>query len=174
MIGIGDKHSRLQVYIKNRPDFADLLQLQTVRPVEAQELKNIGDKCGNGWRKVFNVYAKFLFALKAEMHAGIADYASWQEWRDQILLRENSNSLLLFSKPSVSRMDRDKVHLVMGKGWANECDFAQGVYWLNSDFALLDKHNLIVCPYFDYRQLSNQKIVYLCELLQPMLNKLDQ
>jgi hypothetical protein len=31
--------------------------------------------------------------------------------------------------------------------------------WLDDEFAIDKEHNLIVCPYFDYRQLSNNKII---------------
>lgn len=179
MIGIGDTNSQFIVYIGNRPDYGDLNHLTSVRPIKDGEIADIGVKCGNGWRKVFNVYAKLVFALNASMHfVGLADENQtgviapvnrWQAWRDVCLLKEHSNSLMLFSKPDLATKDSDVLRIVMGKGWAKECGLEPVLHWLNNDFAISKKHNLIVCPYFDYRQLSNQKIVLLCELIRPFL-----
>lgn len=196
MVGLGDPKSKFRVYIANRPDYANLLYIDNVRPVAENEIGNIGQRCGNGWRKVFNVYAKLVFALNAELHADLRKYQSWQLWRDHCLLREKSNSLLLFSKPMFSRavfskaelskpqfcdlrsdedtdiskgVASDTLHLIMGKGWARECLQNETLYWLNQDFAIIESHNIIVCPYFDYRQLSNQKIMFLCDLINTQM-----
>ena len=37
--------------------------------------------------------------------------------------------------------------------------------WIDEEFALDKSQNLVVCPYFDYRQLSNVKIEKLVSLL---------
>jgi hypothetical protein len=37
--------------------------------------------------------------------------------------------------------------------------------WLDADFAVDPEHGIIVCPYFDYRQLSNSKIDRLVDLI---------
>lgn len=174
MQGIGDSDSRFVVYIGNCPDFADLGHLDGVRALKHGDIAEIGKQCGNGWRKVFNVYAKLVFALQAKMHA-CHKFNSWQHWRDKQLLQAGSDSLLLFSPPKLDTLDNAKIHIVMGKGWAGECGLNDALIWLNQDFALIKDshhHQLVVCPYFDYRQLSNQKIMYLCELLSPLLNGL--
>jgi hypothetical protein len=38
--------------------------------------------------------------------------------------------------------------------------------WLDGEFAINKKERVIVCPYFDYRQLSNIKIVRLATLIK--------
>ena len=54
----------------------------------------------------------------------------------------------------------------MGKQFAEECGFfkTNGAKWLDSRFAINDA-GMIVCPYFDYRQLSDERIRYLVSLL---------
>lgn len=172
MEGIGDTNSQFVVYLGNRPDFADLATINHVRPVNTHEIADIGNQCGNGWRKVFNVYAKLIYAMQARMHC-TAHFNSWQAWRDEQLLRADSNSLLLFSPPILAELNGDKIHVLMGKGWAAQCGLNEQLFWLNQDFAIINKQNFIVCPYFDYRQLNNQKILYLCELLKPMLARIS-
>ena len=58
----------------------------------------------------------------------------------------------------------------MGKGFADQVLVdanAKGLIltWLDNDFAINPDIGLIVCPYFDYRQLSNIKIESLAELM---------
>ena len=56
--------------------------------------------------------------------------------------------------------------ILMGKQFAEECGFfkTNGAKWLDSRFAINDA-GVIVCPYFDYRQLSDERIRYLVSLL---------
>ena len=176
MIGIGDVNSPFKVYIGNVPQYADLPMLQSVRPLQPGEVADIGNRCGNGWRKVINVYAKLVFALQSPWHFSEGEFQSWQAWRDAKLLQEDSKTLLLFSKPelltdTVKPVPSGDVHLVMGKSWAAECLADENLHWVNQDFAVVESKRIIVCPYFDYRQLSNQKIVTLCELLNLWLNE---
>lgn len=164
IVGLGDINSAFRVYIGNTPDVAHVKTLDEVRAVTAGEIKAIGDDCGNGWRKVFNVYAKLVFALKwPEHHTEF--HQSWQSWRDDKLLRDMSNTLLLFSAPDVKPASSG-IHLVMGKHYAGQYLHGIELHWINHEFAINKSLRLIVCPYFDYRQLSNQKIVFLCDLIR--------
>lgn len=163
--GLGDEEANFRVYMGNTPDFEDIPNLQGIRSLEAGEIKHIGDRCGNGWRKVFNVYAKLVFALKLSQHNELTGFSSWQQWRDECLLRAHSNSVLLFSKPDLGSIKIDQIHIVMGKTWAKSCGLEGQLNWLNSEFAVHPDLPLIVCPYFDYRQLSNQKILFLTEVI---------
>jgi len=40
--------------------------------------------------------------------------------------------------------------------------------WLDDEFAINKEARVIVCPYFDYRQLSNIKIVRLAQLMKSL------
>lgn len=168
-VGLGDMDASFRIYMGNIPKYRDLPHLQGVRALQDSEVKQIGDACGNGWRKVFNVYAKLVFALKLKLHNEMRGYANWQQWRNECLLQAHSNSALLFSKPDLDTIELHQIHIVMGKAWAKSCGLEGKVEWLNSDFAIHPQLPLIVCPYFDYRQLSNQKILFLSEIIAKYL-----
>ncbi|MEP2651855.1 MAG: hypothetical protein ABJH06_07645 [Paraglaciecola sp.] len=159
--GLGDINAHFKVYIANRPNFADFQTTQRVVPLGRGELEAIGKTCGNGWRKVFNVYAKVLFALNCEHLVSVHKATTWQEFRDKYLLQATSNTSLLFTPPELTNND---IHIVMGKAYAKSLGLS--LEWINDDFAISPKAKLIVCPYFDYRQLSNIKIVTLVELIR--------
>lgn len=165
--GLGKSTSAFRVYIKNRPDYAPFDDCASVIPVEKGTLHEIGLRCGNGWRKVFNVYAKLLYALD---YRSLKDFhASWQDYRDTALLQKDSDTALLFSEPS--RDDSGtSVRIVMGKHYALALDLPEDVRWLDNEFAIGLQSRLIVCPYFDYRQLSNIKIIRLVELIGQLEN----
>ena len=56
----------------------------------------------------------------------------------------------------------------MGKTYANKLGLAEQALWLNEFFAINKTTNTIVCPYFDYRQLSNIKISQLANLIKKL------
>jgi hypothetical protein len=64
------------------------------------------------------------------------------------------------------------VHIICGKGHAkaliNSGKLVDNLVWLDDEFAIDRENKLIVCPYFDYRQLSNIKIERLAYLLQSL------
>jgi hypothetical protein len=62
-VGFGDKDFTIAVYIANKPNMVEYQNLVEVLPLVSGEIDLINQACGNGWRKVFNVFAKFLFAL---------------------------------------------------------------------------------------------------------------
>lgn len=160
--GLGDANAPFKVYIGNRPDYADFTLSQSVVPLAIQDISAIGQACGNGWRKVFNVYAKLAFALSPTWSG--QRYERWQQLRDQSLLQAQSRLSLLFSAPVFSA--DQTFHLVMGKHYALSLNLPSTLVWLDHEFAYDSENNLIVCPYFDYRQLSNQKIIRLVELIK--------
>lgn len=127
--------------------------------MDAGEIRFIADQTGNHWRKVFNVYAKLAFQINDQ------GFGVWQNLRDQSLLQHGSVYSLLFSEPDLSM---PVTHIVMGKTYAKSLGLEKRVEWLNGDFGINQKQRLIVCPYFDYRQLSNIKIGYLVGLLKEL------
>lgn len=166
-IGLGSSNALIKVYVANRPDFADIPTLDNVRPLKRAEIADIGNACGNGWRKVFNVYAKFVFALKL---LESRSFCTWQDYREHLLLQASSEMALLFSAPRMSEQCQS-VHIIMGRTYAKQIlKGHQGIKltWLSPEFAIHRYARLIVCPYFDYRQLSNQKIIQLVELVHSL------
>ncbi|MDO6428047.1 hypothetical protein Q4489_13585 [Thalassotalea sp. 1_MG-2023] len=153
--------------MESTPNIDKYLEQSTCRFIELDEINAIGQQAGNGWRKVFNVYAKFIYELSIhEAHP----FKSWQQFRDKQLLQAGS-SLCLWLSCSAEQLNSNlnksnSIHIVMGKGYASKLSLAEQCFWLSEDFAINSKQHLIICPYFDYRQLTNEKITYLCQLLK--------
>lgn len=164
--GLGDSSARLRVYIANRPVFSLPRVASGVVPLTAGDIATIGNACGNGWRKVFNVYAKLLYAMPEQWQFKHGD--RWQAFRDTHLLQANSNTALIFDEPK--SFDENALNIITGRTYAQQMHIAESLYWITPEFAINKRLNLVVCPYFDYRQLSNSKILYLIDLIQ---NELD-
>ena len=169
IVGLGDANFRIAAYIENRPAFMGLAQLQTCQPLVADEIHVIGQTCGNGWRKVFNVYAKLIDTLPLTAFNLGQQQTSWQAYRDEQLLQSGSQAALLFSPP-INEANSPQYHIIMGRTYAqklvNQGLISSPLTWLDNEFAINRHDRVIVCPYFDYRQLSNIKIIHLSELMQ--------
>lgn len=169
--GFGDATAQFNVYIANVPPMAEYADMQALQPLQRGEIELINRACGNGWRKLFNVYAKLLFALPASPFGYTAQAQSWQQFRDQHLLQASSNTALLFSAPQLNSVDKS-IHIIAGRTWAKEL-VNQGLplqlQWLNAEFAIDKNQRVLVCPYFDYRQLNNEKISYLVQLIMQLI-----
>lgn len=146
-------------------------QLKFITPVIPDEINTVNKACGNGWRKVFNVYAKLLYSLDKKYFDFSAFAPTWQKYRDSFLLQPNSKVALLFSPPQPSK-NNDSLHIICGKTYAKHLlateQLVANFIWLDDEFAIDKTQNLIVCPYFDYRQLSNIKIEKLASLLKEL------
>lgn len=157
MIGFGSSIAGLVVYIANRPAMEKYADLQEVSALQDAELDAIVDSCGNHWRKIFNIYAKLGFFQDS------AGYTKWQDYRDHFLLRQGSGQALIFDQ-RLQPMADDAVHLIAGKAHARL--LLGDAFELDSQgFFIAQQRRLIVCPYFDYRQLSNAKIEHLLKII---------
>lgn len=171
LLGIGDKSARFRVYIGNRPAFHAFSMQSEFPALMPGELRAIGLACGNGWRKVFNVYAKLIYALSSDIPIAKQgnEFLSWQAYRDLQLLQTNSDTALCFTYNHAAA-DNLAVHIIMGRAYAKSLQLPTSLVWLDNEFAIAAEHNIIVCPYFDYRQLSNVKIIRLVELIQHVIS----
>ena len=165
---LGENSAAICVYIGNQPRFDFTFQNASYHSVTQGEIEAIGKACGNGWRKVFNVYAKWLYASPKTFYPHAHNYSRWQDFRDGLLLQENSDTALIFDAPDFS--NPKKIHLVMGRTYAKTLNLPNTLVWINQDFAIDVANNLVVCPYFDYRQLSNCKIAFLVALINKHLS----
>lgn len=173
-VGFGSDDYQIAVYIANRPPIYEYQQLTHLTPLTTGEIANIGQQCGNGWRKVFNVYAKLLYALDKQQFNFAGFAPTWQQYRDGFLLQGHSKTSLLFSTPQLAskiRNGADKsIHIIMGRTYAKSLLSGGALdvelIWLNNEFAINHCQRVIVCPYFDYRQLSNVKIERLANLIK--------
>jgi hypothetical protein len=155
----------------NKPNMLEYQNLSEVTSLIEGEINMINHACGNGWRKVFNVYAKLLYALEKKYFNYSDKAATWQDYRDKKLLQAQNKTALLFSSPQLTP-NKETVHIICGKGYAktliNNGELITNLGWLDDEFAIDRENKLIVCPYFDYRQLSNIKIERLAGILQSL------
>jgi hypothetical protein len=158
--GLGNNNAQVCVYIENIPPLEQYQLLQGITSLKVNDIFNIGQQTGNHWRKVFNVYAKLIFEI------GFCQHSSWQNFRDEQLLQSHSNESLVFSSPCFDTLSPTKIHIIMGRTYAKKINFDTQCFWLSKDFAINEEKRLIICPYFDYRQLSNVKIVQLANLIR--------
>lgn len=170
-IGFGCPSFKFAIYIANQPNMSEYQNLDSVLPVTQGEIYAIGQACGNGWRKVFNVYAKLLFALNKKDFDYCKNSLTWQQYRDDYLLQNNTQTALLFSPPIIKETP-DSLHIICGKTYAEELinsgKLKVQLTWLDDEFAIDKSNKLIVCPYLDYRQLSNIKIERLSKMLSEL------
>ncbi|MFY0664528.1 MAG: hypothetical protein JXQ97_07880 [Natronospirillum sp.] len=160
-VGFGAVHSPIRFYIANRPPLDDYPSLDRLQSLVPGEIAHIVQHTSNHWRKVFNVLAKVLFDWYGQQgHDDLPE--SWQAYRDQVLLQSHSQEALLFSAPDFSQSE--PVHIVLGKTYAAALELPP-LNWLDSHFAVNQAHRLVVSPYPDYRQLSNERIGRLIELI---------
>tara|TARA_B100001109_G_scaffold167044_1_gene136140 strand:+ start:101657 stop:102205 length:549 start_codon:yes stop_codon:yes gene_type:complete len=163
-IGLGVQEAALQVYIANRPPLPEYEMLSKLQPMQPGDIARIAAETGNHWRKIFNVYAKLVFALK-QAQGRDAGVSRWQDYRDQTLLQAQGDESLLFSPPDLTQGSAS-ARLVLAKGYAQALGMNEQLNWLDESFAVHTVSGVIICPYFDYRQLSDIKIQRLVRLLQ--------
>lgn len=158
--GLGVNNARLRVYIENRPPLEQYQSIRIVKPLQYNDIATIAMQTGNHWRKIFNVYAKLIFELNPR------EYQTWQMLRDSDLLQAHSDECLLFT-PFIKPISSIKcVHIIMGRTYAKKLFMDSQCLWLSKDFAINEAMNIIICPYFDYRQLSNVKVKELASLIE--------
>ncbi len=165
-IGFGSTNSSINFYIANRPPIDDYPAMNELRGLAAGEIAHIVKHTSNHWRKVFNVYAKLLFdwySLKQRKDIP----ASWQEYRDRELFQARSQEVLLFNAPQFENTDFT-IHVIAGKTYAANLNLPP-LIWLDTYFAINKEQRLIVAPYPDYRQLSNERIARLIEIMNTFL-----
>lgn len=157
--GLGDVNAQFNVYIANRPPLDEYQYLCTLKALQQGDIANIAQQTGNHWRKIFNVYAKLVFAVDAK------DYSSWQSYRDDFLLSKGSGQALLFSRPDVQKQG---IHIITGRSYAQSLQLDAQLTPIDADFQMDINKRLLVVPYFDYRQLSNEKLIRLVGLIHQM------
>lgn len=168
--GLGRAGYQLAFCINNRPALAEYESLTGLRELQPGELHYLVSRCSNHWRKLFNVYAKFLFELEWPLHTG-NPATTWQAYRDEHLLQPHSCEALLFTPPPLNSR---QVHIVAGKTYAASLPEASQLARLDSSFACHPDLPWFVSPYLDYRQLSNERISRLVTLVKPVLQGIRQ
>ena len=160
----------IKVFMANRPPLKEYDNQNILSSMQAGEIHRIAEETGNHWRKIFNVYAKFMYSLAINTNdMDILKYKTWQRYRDKMLLQAGSQTQLHFNYADLDVFlaleDPVCIRIVMGKIFADSLFVKDSLTWLDKDFAINEKLGVIVCPYFDYRQLSNVKIDRLVSLV---------
>ncbi|NQZ90850.1 MAG: hypothetical protein HRT97_00740 [Moritella sp.] len=174
--GLGCSKFTFAVYLANTPNMLEYQGITGVNSLVSGEINAIGQACGNGWRKVFNVYAKLLYALNPADFSFAQRAPTWQQYRDGYLLQAGSATALLFSPPELDA-NTQTIHIICGRTYAKQLlasgELQANLIWLDDEFAIDKTNRLIVCPYFDYRQLSNIKIERLSVMLSQLVNGVE-
>ena len=179
--GLGDAQARLRVYVAKAPPMDEFAGLDSCMALLPGQIDQIYQHCGNGWRKVFNVYAKLVWALPTPWQPDLQGAASWRQWRDRVLLQAGSDTALLFGQVGFAAEDTT-LHIIAGRQHARDLlaagllpeSLTGGLVWLDDEFAVAKRLRLLVCPYLDYRQLSDAKITRLVQLVRQWPEGLDE
>ena len=172
----------IKVYLANRPPLTIFDELEGLSVLKKGDIEQVVKDTGNHWRKIFNVYAKLIFALAIRVDCKqFSEFTSWQQYRDELLLQQGSETELLFYPKeqqgieylmeSFTEVDSNSLRIIMGKSFSSKLLGAHRLKWVDDDFAYDVETGVWVCPYFDYRQLSNLKIDRFIDLMIERSNK---
>jgi len=156
--GLGAPQAKFIVYCANTPITA-LLIADTITPICYHDIEQINSNNGNGWRKIFNVYAKLLFEINP------LEFQSWQDLRNEFLLQSHCDHQLVLNPASIPTKDANTIQILMGKTFASSHINAIDIQWMNPFMGKVINKNIYITPYFDYRQFSNAKIKKFVRLL---------
>ncbi|WP_028025263.1 DUF6942 family protein [Enterovibrio calviensis] len=172
---LGSPNASIHVYVEKSPPldmiWGDMPNAGSNTPLSVGEIKAVGEVGGNGWRKVFNVYAKLLCALPEHSRLKPKGFQTWQVFRDKALLQADSNTRLYFGAQDLktqiqsSAPHTNGIHIIAGRTHAAQLNISHECVWLDQEFAKHPSLPILICPYFDYRQLSNAKIDVLAGLI---------
>ena len=162
VISVGDSIATLHVSMEKAPLWFTEYNVRCSEPLRPGDIQLIGLHGGNGWRKVFNPYAKLCFALNFN---GVQRYETWQGYRDRQLLQADSRTAL-HCNPVTVNADGQTLNIVMGKSFADKLALAGQGIWLTPHIALCRDAPCFITPYFDYRQLTNARLDTLVVLIR--------
>ncbi|CAA0091856.1 Uncharacterised protein [BD1-7 clade bacterium] len=153
--GFGNHSATVRVYLPNPPPVNPFNYPEKIRPLSVADQHVIVTESGNHWRKIFVILAKLGLKFRDEGD-------DWRAYRASRLLSADGEMAVLFSPPNENF---GGVHIVAGKACAELLGVADNVVWLDRYFAVDKVARLIVCPYLDYRQLSDARLDRLLELV---------
>ncbi|MDO6564115.1 hypothetical protein Q4488_12040 [Amphritea sp. 1_MG-2023] len=134
-----------------------LLYLPTAPSIDPQQPLDYRRLCelnGNHWRKILIILAKLQ-----------APNLDWRHYRDQQLLQQHE--AICFSQHLLSKENPQPLHIIAGKAsWQRLGLTPQQFTPLDENHRLLQRDNIILTPYPDYRQFPNQLIEQLRPIIQ--------
>ncbi|BCE00968.1 DUF6942 family protein [Marinicellulosiphila megalodicopiae] len=158
--GFGATDGTFTVYCANTPS-TTALDPHKITPICYQDIEQINSDNGNGWRKIFNVYAKILFEINS------MTFKDWQSLRNEYLLQTHCAHSLILNPIDITKTQN--VQLIMGKGFALSFFDEPDIQWITPKIAhvkLADYPNTFITPYFDYRQFNNADITEFANIIK--------
>lgn len=159
-VGFGSKQADLVVYLPNRPQIDEFINLDSFRALRSGEVQEIISQCGNHWRKIFSIYAKIAFAIDPK------DYSTWQQYRDTVLLTDHGAEAVIFGCEIVPFSEKT-FHFIAGRAHFDAFSLKREEFKeIGNDGKIFVKNRIFQIPYFDYRQFPNklvEKIVIFCK-----------
>jgi len=161
-IGFGNHNPRWVLHIANRPALAEF-QHDVFRALTRGEAAEIIKATSNHWRKAFSIMAKISFAL---FDTGCA---TWQEYRDTKLLTEEGFESVSFEPFQTNQLNAFSI--VCGFAYAEQqLEVSKLIPHIEQPKLLISEtDDVIVTPYFDWRQLTNEILATLVTVLQHKL-----
>ena len=161
--GFGSPQANLIIYCNNTPTTSLLINNQII-PICYPDIEKINTDNGNGWRKIFNVYAKLLFEINP------LKFKSWQDLRNDFLLQSHCNHQLVLNPDSIPSLNNNTLQILMGKTFALTHYNETQIDWIEPHIAKVKDENVFITPYFDYRQFNNEKIKNFAKIVKTTIN----
>lgn len=163
-IGFGNTLPKWTLHIANRPDL-EPFEHDIFRQLELGEAAQIIQQTSNHWRKVFSIMAKISFAL---FDTGCD---TWQQYRDTKLLTREGFEAINFEVYQVGQLST--LSIICGFQYAEQqVELAKLIPHIEQPKLLIAEHKeLIVTPYFDWRQLNNEMLAHLVAMLKHIMVK---
>jgi hypothetical protein len=148
--------SKIILYLPNRPELDEYSSSLVLSALGKGKVQDIIEQTGNHWRKIFSIYAKIAF-IENSLGA-----KNWQEYRDHLLLSKKSQTKICFTK----KLRPADIHIISGQSHAECFDFDLSQFIdLDSDGKIKYFNNIYLVPYFDYRQLPNELLAKLIDVI---------
>lgn len=144
--GLGGKLPSICLYLPNPPT------LWAECEPTAPDLTRLIDINGNHWRKILTIFAKIC-----------APDDQWRTYREHDLLQQYER--IEFNADTL--VSGCRWHLVAGKVSWQQLGFDEGQFRrVDDQWDVLHRDNILLLPYFDYRQLPNAALAKVRALMR--------
>ena len=161
--GFGCVNPHWVLHIANRPEL-EQFEHDDFRQLKTGEVKEVIASTSNHWRKVFSIVAKISFAL---FETGCE---TWQEYRDTHLLTDKGFEAISYLPYKLEKNNK-LLSIVCGFSYAEtQLQLSQLVpHQAFPKLLALPGTNCFVTPYFDWRQLNNEHLAVLINMMENRL-----
>ncbi|EAR11044.1 DUF6942 family protein [Reinekea blandensis] len=157
---LGEPQATLTVCVEHQPRWPEPAFASGRSTLFPGELAILVGANSNHWRKIFNVYAKLLCALKPDAAT------DWRALRDQQLFQPGQqHGLRMGSIVAENINENTGLTLIAGKQYADALGLLSQATSLAPGIFVHDHANCLITPYFDYRALSDASIARLAQIM---------